>query len=97
MQNTASISTPKRQRRCISCNTIAGKQSLLRVVRDKDGQVFFDKTGRIPGRGAYVCSTACLDRACKTGRLSRALKTTVSDQDAQCIVEEVARTLQNVQ
>jgi Predicted nucleic-acid-binding protein implicated in transcription termination len=35
-----------------------------------------DPTGRLAGRGAYVCRTAaCLDKAITKGALSRALRT----------------------
>ena len=44
-----------RQRSCIACGKLAGKAELMRIVRDPSGAVSFDKTGRAPGRGAYVC------------------------------------------
>jgi predicted RNA-binding protein YlxR (DUF448 family) len=48
----------------------------MRVVRTPVGDVVVDDTGRLAGRGAYVCrSTDCLDRAITKGALSRALKT----------------------
>jgi hypothetical protein len=48
----------------------------LRIVRTSDGRVVVDETGRLAGRGAYVCrATDCLDIAIKKGALSRALKT----------------------
>jgi hypothetical protein len=48
----------------------------MRVVRTPAGDVVLDDTGRLAGRGAYVCrSTDCLERAITKGALSRALKT----------------------
>jgi predicted RNA-binding protein YlxR (DUF448 family) len=50
----------------------------MRVVRQPDGTVTIDPTGRLAGRGAYVCrDTVCLDRAMTKGALARALKTQV--------------------
>ena len=41
-----------------------------------DGAVTVDPTGRVAGRGAYVCrDAACLDKAISKGALSRALRT----------------------
>ena len=54
-----------RQRSCIACGKLAGKAELMRIVRDPSGAVSFDKTGRAPGRGAYVCSEECFAAACK--------------------------------
>ncbi len=47
----------------------------MRVVRTPDRQVVSDPTGRLAGRGAYVCADgACLTTSIKKGALSRALK-----------------------
>jgi predicted RNA-binding protein YlxR (DUF448 family) len=48
----------------------------LRIVRTPDGTVAVDPTGRLPGRGAYVCDDpACRTRAAGPGFLTRALGT----------------------
>jgi hypothetical protein len=48
----------------------------MRVVRTPDGRVTLDETGRLAGRGAYVCrDEACIAKAITKGALSRALKT----------------------
>ena len=47
-------------------------------MRTPDGSVLADPTGRIAGRGAYVCrDTDCLNIAIKKGALSRALETSL--------------------
>ena len=52
------------------------KRELLRVVRTPAGTLTLDESGRLAGRGAYVCRSAgCLARAIAKGGLSRALKT----------------------
>lgn len=44
------------------------------MVRDPDGAVSLDFTGKKSGRGAYICkSSACLAKAERTGRLGRSL------------------------
>lgn len=83
-------SRPKRQRSCISCGKVSDKVSLYRIVRTKDGSVAFDATGRVAGRGAYVCSTACLEAALAGKKLQRALKTNVGKDDAELIVADIA-------
>lgn len=80
----------KRVRSCIGCGKQADKMQLYRIVRTPDGTVCFDATGRSAGRGAYVCSVACLDAAWKARKLGRALKTNVTDDDAQRIAIEIA-------
>ena len=52
------------------------KRDLVRIVRTPDGQVLVDRSGRLPGRGAYVCDQAtCITQAITKGALGRALKT----------------------
>jgi hypothetical protein len=58
------------------------KKELLRIIRTPEGQVMVDRTGRANGRGAYLCQkTTCFEKIFQPGRLSRALKTTLSAND----------------
>ena len=44
------------QRKCIVCQTRDAKKGLIRVVKNKENEIFIDPTGRANGRGAYVCA-----------------------------------------
>ena len=69
------------QRTCIACRTIGGKRGLLRVVRTPDGQVALDPTGRLAGRGAYLCREAsCLSVAVKGNQIEHVLKVKISPE-----------------
>lgn len=72
---------PKQRRTCMVCGIKTAKGELYRIVRGKSGVVSFDEGGRMPGRGAYVCSKECLDKAIDTRRLDRALRTAVSNEE----------------
>jgi predicted RNA-binding protein YlxR (DUF448 family) len=62
----------------VACRTSRAKRDLRRIVRTPTGDVVFDPTGRLAGRGAYVCEdTDCLSIAIKKGALTRALETTL--------------------
>lgn len=62
-------------RSCVGCRRRAVKGEFIRVVRSPEGRVSVDRTGKAPGRGAYVCPSArCLKQALKGGRLARALR-----------------------
>ena len=57
-------------RMCVGCREMKEKRSLLRVVKSPEGAISFDRVGKAPGRGAYVCkSKACLERAVKARQL----------------------------
>ncbi len=62
-------------RTCVGCRRAAERRTLLRIVRDADGRVRPDPTGRAAGRGAYVHrDPACVDAALRRGALQRALR-----------------------
>ena len=61
-------------RMCVACRNMQEKRMLMRLVRTGEGEVIYDKTGKLPGRGAYICRTQeCVDRAKKTRAIDRAL------------------------
>lgn len=72
------------QRQCVACGETRSKRELVRVVRTPTGEVCVDTTGKVSGRGAYVCpAPSCVDRALRDGRLAgildRPLPETLSD------------------
>lgn len=68
------------QRSCIVCREKTDKRRLSRLVRTPDG-VIVDGSGRLPGRGAYLCDRpTCWDRALQSGLLERALRTSLSPE-----------------
>lgn len=41
-------------RKSVVSNQVIDKRDLLRIVKNKEGQVFIDPTGKANGRGAYI-------------------------------------------
>ena len=78
---------------CIVCRAHSDKKELLRIVKNKEGQIFVDKQGKANGRGAYICkSMECLNKLKKSRGLNRAFKCEVSDDVYNMIGEEIERT-----
>lgn len=66
-------------RMCVACREMRAKKDLMRVVRTEDG-LKLDRTGKLNGRGAYLCcDEACLRKAIKTRALERALEAPASE------------------
>lgn len=62
------------QRICVGCQQTKGKKELIRIVRTPDLQVRIDATGKLSGRGAYLCrDLGCLGLALAGKKLQRAL------------------------
>lgn len=69
------------QRSCMGCNQKKDKKDLIRIVRNKEGLINIDKTGKLEGRGAYICdSIECLEKVIKSKRLERVLETKIDNE-----------------
>ena len=69
------------KRTCIGCGSIKTKKELIRIVKDKEGKIFVDKTGKANGRGAYICnSKECLEKALKSKRLDKTFETKIDEK-----------------
>ena len=79
------------ERRCIGCMSSRPKQELLRIVAGADG-LKIDPSGRMPGRGAYLCKNSeCVKLAVKKNAFARNLKADVSKQQAEQLAEQIAQ------
>ena len=68
-------------RQCIGCRESKPKNELIRIIRTPENDICFDKTGRMNGRGAYICpSELCLDKAIKSKGIERALNCEIPDE-----------------
>lgn len=80
----------KPARQCIGCRESREKQKLIRIVKTPEGAIQIDRTGRLNGRGAYLCDCGeCLNKARKSNALSRSFKMAVPEE----IYDELERQL----
>ena len=78
-------------RKCIGCNTSKDKRELIRVVRNAEGEISIDTTGKKPGRGAYICKDAkCLKLARKGKKIDKAFEVAISDEIYDRLEQELA-------
>ncbi|MBN1261887.1 MAG: YlxR family protein [Anaerolineae bacterium] len=81
------------ERTCVACRTQRPKRSLVRVVHTVSGEIVVDETGKLNGRGAYLCRCRpCWEQALKRGALSRALRASVSPE-TEAMLRAYAETL----
>ena len=50
------------QRKCMACNLKKDKYELIRIVKNKNNEILVDKTGKLDGRGAYICNKSNIDQ-----------------------------------
>ncbi len=76
-------------RMCVGCHEMKPKAELVRIVKTPTGELKFDSTGKLNGRGAYICRCKeCLDKAQKANALSRAFSMNVDKQIYSCLKED---------
>lgn len=77
-------------RKCLGCGEQKEKKDLIRVVKDKEDAFFMDKTGRMNGRGAYICNDSdCLKKAIKNKGLERSFKMAIPQDIYNRLLEEI--------
>ena len=77
------------QRTCMGCNEKKDKKDLIRIVKNKENEITIDRTGKLDGRGAYICDNVqCLEKLIKSKRLNK-----VFDMN---IPEEIYKNLRGV-
>lgn len=65
----------------MACQRTRPKREMIRVVRTPAGEVKVDPTGKLAGRGAYVCPEAnCVETGVRGGRLQHALEVAIPDE-----------------
>ena len=77
-------------RMCVGCREMKEKRQLMRIVKSPENVISFDRVGKAPGRGAYVCkSEECLTKAVKQRQLERALETKIDEAVYSQLMEEI--------
>ena len=68
-------------RKCVATGEQLPKKELIRVVKNKEGQVFVDPTGKMNGRGAYLKkSLEAIEIAQKKAILKRSLEIDIPNE-----------------
>ena len=69
------------QRTCMGCNVKKQKNELIRIIKTPEGKILLDKTGKLQGRGAYICrDEKCLNKIIKSQKIERIFKTKIDNE-----------------
>lgn len=76
-------------RKCLGCGEQKSKKELIRVVKNNEGKIFIDFTGKENGRGAYICNNVkCFNIAAKKKSFNRAFKMEVPKEVWESLEKE---------
>lgn len=75
-------------RQCIACRELKEKKSMLRIVKNSEGNIFLDFSWKAAGRGAYICDNPDCIKKLKKGRLLNKVFSCAVDDAVYTAVEE---------
>ena len=76
-------------RRCAGCMESKPKAQLVRIV-DQGENITVDRTGRMNGRGMYICpKDECLDLAWKKNAVKRNFKRDIEREQLDAVYSEL--------
>lgn len=79
-------------RTCIACKACKPKKELARIVKFGE-DIKFDETGKLNGRGAYICKNKeCIEKLKKQKLLNRAFSCQVDESVYDAIMEDFLGT-----
>ena len=74
-------------RMCMVCRQRAEKEDLIRIVKNKIGEINIDIEAKLQGRGGYICKKAgCIKNAQKRRALERAFSGSVNKEIYDCLL-----------
>jgi predicted RNA-binding protein YlxR (DUF448 family) len=81
------------ERKCLGCGVSKPKKELLRVVRDPEGNLSLDFTGKKSGRGAYICrdNIQCFKKARKSKRMGHSLECEIPEEIYDLLEAELVK------
>lgn len=79
-------------RKCTGCNGVFPKKALIRVIRTPEAEIKIDKTGKLNGRGAYICdSVSCFEKARKSKGIEKSLATVIPSEIYDSLLKEMSK------
>ena len=76
-------------RQCIACRELKEKKAMLRIVKNSEGIIFLDFSGKAAGRGAYICDQPdCITKLKAKRMIDKAFSCRVDDKVYASIEEE---------
>ncbi len=79
-------------RTCVACRTKTSKRQLLRIVAQPDNSIEVDPSGKLNGRGTYLCPDCAANaHTIHKGRIEHSLRTTIDTNRWQSLLTHIAQ------
>ena len=82
-------------RQCVGCGEMKNKKEMMRVIKDAQGEISLDVTGKKNGRGAYLCfNRQCLEKAEKNKGLECSFKMSIDRSVYESLQKEFEQSIE---
>lgn len=82
-------------RSCVMCRDKVEKRELLRIIRNTDGKIEFDPTGKKNGRGVYLCrKESCIQSVKNRQKITNSLEISPTQEEMNEVFERITNFLQ---
>ncbi len=76
---------------CVGCREMKAKKELIRIVKNKEGEINIDLKGKAPGRGAYVCyNSDCMSKVFKSKILEKTFEQRIDQEIYDRLMAQLA-------
>lgn len=75
-------------RMCVACREGKPKKEMLRIVKNAAGEITLDFSGKLSGRGAYICNNAECVRKLRKYKLLHKIFSCEVDESVYSRIEE---------
>lgn len=84
-------------RTCIGCGETRPKRELLRIVRTPGREIVIDKSGKMNGRGTYLCFRRdCVEIAINKNKIDYALDVILSKDQLECLQRDITQVIEDM-
>lgn len=82
-------------RSCVMCREKVEKRELLRIVRNTEGKIEFDPTGKKNGRGVYLCRKEnCIQSVKNRQKITNSLEISPTQEEMNDVFDKITIFLQ---
>lgn len=77
------------ERTCIVCRKKDDKETFIKVVFNKSGEILIDENKKLEGRGAYICNDVnCINKCAKVRAFNKCFKTAIPQEFYEEIMQK---------
>lgn len=85
-------------RQCAGCGEYRDAREMFRIVRTPEKEIVFDPSGRMNGRGVYLCrNNSCIEKAFSRKGIARSLHLNLQPQTESDLKQLISKEMDGIE